>query len=60
MSFTMAIFQKIRISVGKDVEKSETRALLVGMEIAATTMETNQKIKIGLPYDPPTVFLGII
>ena len=56
MSFSMAVFKKIRMSVGKDVEKSEPCALLVGMETAATT----KKIKTELPYDPPILLLGII
>ena len=57
MSFMMATFQKIRISVGKDVEKREPCALSVGWKLP---QPLRKPIKIGLPHDPPILFLGII
>ena len=46
MSFSMAVFKKIRMSIGKDVEKSEPCALLVGMETAATTKKNQNRTTI--------------
>ena len=50
-------------SIGKDVEKREPYALLVGMEIGAATMENSmefpQKLKIELLYDPTVLLLAI-
>ena len=55
--------RRLQISVGKDVEKRETYALLVGMYISAVTvensMEVPQKFKIELLYDPAILLLGI-
>ena len=59
----MVTIKKTADSVGKDVEKRETYALLVGMYIGAVTvensMEVPQKFKIELLYDPAILLLGI-
>ena len=50
-------------SVGKDVEKGELFALLVGMQTGAATvessMEISQKLKMDLPFDPAIPLLGM-
>ena len=51
---TMAIINKSPTSAGEDVEKGNPRALLVGMQIGAATveksMEITQKIKNGSAF----------
>ena len=50
-------------TVREDVEKRNPHALLVGMQIGATTvensMEVSQKNKTEPPYDPAIPLLGI-
>ena len=57
----MAIIKKTKkkrqqiTSIGEDVEKMTTCALLVGIQIGAATMENyrgSSKIKIELPHNP--------
>ena len=64
----MAIIKKMTITnVGEDTEKGDTRALLVGMSIAAATMKNSMdfgkcsppKLKIELSHSPAIPFLGI-
>ena len=52
----------IFFKVGKDVEKGNPSALLVGMQTGAATVESSmefpQKIKMELPFDPAIPLMG--
>ena len=63
MSEWLTLTTQATTDVGKDAEKEETFALLVGMQTGAATLENSmevpQKITKGLPYNPAIALLGI-
>ena len=59
----MAIIHKSTTRAGEDVEKGHSRALLVGMQLGAATVENSievpQKLKMEPPYGPAIPLLSI-